>query len=467
MDPLKLEMILKTFRTEFAGAKNDEFLSISTDSRVSQTKGLFFALTGERFDGHDFVSQAIDNGHTGIVVRKDMYEKVREKTGNKIQDVTVFTVPDTLKALGDLASAYLKSKKAKRIAITGSCGKTTTKELLASMLSVNNKVIRTEGNLNNLIGLPLTSFRVESDTDFAVLEMGMNAFGEIKRLAEISAPHIAMITNVRPAHLEGVGSIEGVLKAKWELFENSPADCICVINLGDEMIRNAAESLKRKKVTCSRETDADVMLLSEPLLQNDYTDVKLRIYGRPLSVRLPVPGLHIVENLLVAASAAVAAGLSAEEIKEGAEKLSPVKGRMNILRSGGTTIIDDSYNANPASVESALRFLSQAEVNQRIAVLADMLELGLHSAALHQKIGLLVAELKNIDALILFGREISALKEGAIKAGYPENRIFMAVSHQDAVSVVKKLVRGNSAVLIKGSHSMHMEKVVEELKAIL
>ncbi|MCX7958121.1 MAG: UDP-N-acetylmuramoyl-tripeptide--D-alanyl-D-alanine ligase [Deltaproteobacteria bacterium] len=467
MDSLKLEMLLKTFRTEFFGTKNEEFLSVSTDSRQPLTKGLFFALTGERFDGHDFVSQAIDNGHTGIVIRKDMFEKVKERTGRKIQDVTVFCVPDTLKSLGDLASAYLLSKKAKRFAITGSCGKTTTKELLASMLSAGYKVIKTEGNLNNLIGLPLTAFRVESDTDFAVLEMGMNAFGEIKRLTEISLPHIAAITNVRPAHLEGVGSIDGVLKAKWELFENSPEECICVINLDDERIKTASESLKRKKITCSLKENADVMLTADPVLMSEYTDVRLKITGKTVSVRLPLPGLHNVSNLLVASAAAVAAGISIDEITAGAESVIPVKGRMNILRFGSTILVDDSYNANPASVEGALRFLSSLSVSQRIAVLADMLELGLESSELHNQIGALVAKLGNIDALVLFGREISYMKEGAVRAGYPSDRIFMAVSHQDAVSIVKRLIRGNTAVLIKGSHSMHMEKVVEELKAIL
>lgn len=467
MVPLKLEMILKTFRVKFIGYKNEEFLSVSTDSRIPQERGLFFALAGERFDGHDFVNQAIDNGNIGIVIRKDMFEKVKERIGKKIHDITLFCVPDTLRALGDLASAYLKSHKAKRIAITGSCGKTTTKELLASILSVNNKVVYTEGNLNNLIGLPLTSFRVTTDTDFAILEMGMNAFGEIKRLTEIVEPHIGLITNVRPAHLEGVGSIDGVLKAKWELFENSPDDCICIINLDDERISKLESSLQRKKIKCSAKMDADVTLASMPIIFEDHTEVKLKIMNNYVKIKLPIPGIHNVDNLIMASAAASAIGISPEEIKEGVESVTPPKGRMNLLRFGKVVVIDDSYNANPSSMENALRFLSSFNSGQRIAVLADMLELGLESSSLHQYIGKVVAELRNIDALILLGREISALKEGAIKEGYPENRIFMAVSHQDVVSVIKRLIKNDSVVLVKGSHSMQMEKVVEELKAIL
>lgn len=468
MEPLRLEMLLKTFRIEFVGSKNEEFCSVTTDSRVNTEKGLFFALKGERFDGHDFVAQAIDNGNIGIVIRKEMCEKVLKSIGRRAQNVTIFCVQDPLKALGDLASAYLKSKRAKRIGISGSCGKTTTKELIASILKVNHRVVKTEGNLNNLIGLPLTAFNAGSDTDFIVLEMGMNAFGEIKRLTEISSPHIAAITNIRPAHLEGVGSIEGVLKAKWELFENSPEDCICIVNLDDEMIKRNLGSLKRKVITCSSRGDADVTLLSPPDVRADFSSVKMKILKESLSVRLPLAGLHNVSNLLVASAIAVAAGLSLDEIKEGAESVSPVKGRMNIFRAGSNTIIDDSYNANPSSVESALRFLSSFDSQRRIAVLADMLELGLESAGMHSKIGALIAELKNIDAIVLLGRDVVYIKDGAIRNGYPMDKVFMAINHQDAVSIVRSLIRGSSAaVLVKGSHAMNMEKVVEELVAIL
>ncbi len=467
MNPIRMEMILKTFKTEFVGRGNEEFFNISTDSRVISDRGLFFALRGENFDGHNFVNQAIDNGNIGIVIRKDMLGEVKEKLGKRFQEITIFAVNDTLRSLGDLASTYIKSKKARKIAITGSCGKTTTKELLASMLSMSYKTVKTEGNLNNLIGMPLTAFKIETDTDFAILEMGMNAFGEIKRLAEIACPDVSVITNVKPAHLEGVGSVEGVLHAKWELFENSGTETICIVNLDDPLIADAAGSLKKRKITCSAKSVADVMLNSEPLVKEDHTDVKLKIGREVLSIRLPLVGVHNVENLLIASAAAFACGVPIEEIKEGAEAVNRIKGRMNVIKLNGISVIDDTYNANPASVESALKFLSLYESNQRIAVLADMLELGIESYSLHKKIGKIVAELKNINALVLLGREVSAIKEGALLSGYPEDKIFMVVSHTDAVSVVRKLVRGNTVILIKGSHSMHMEKVVEELRVIL
>ncbi|MGC8927332.1 MAG: UDP-N-acetylmuramoyl-tripeptide--D-alanyl-D-alanine ligase [Myxococcota bacterium] len=466
MEPIRLEMLLRTFKTEFLGYRNEEFLNISTDSRVVTERGIFFALSGERFDGHDFVNQAIDNGNIGVVVNRGRVEYVKSQMGRRFQETTLFAVPDTLRALGDLAAAYLNSKKVTRIAITGSCGKTTTKELLASMLSVNHKTLKTEGNYNNLIGLPLTAFRVDSNIEYAVFEMGMNAFQEIKRLTEIASPNIAMITNVREAHLEGVGSVEGVLDAKWELFENSKEECICVINLDDERIAGRAESLKRKKVTCSKNKDADITLQSEPIIHSDYTDLRLRIGSRSIPIRLKIAGVHNIDNLLLAAAGAHAAGLTIEEIKEGAEAVRPVKGRMNIIRLSSITLIDDTYNANPSSMEGALRFLSSQNAEQRIAVLADMLELGMDSYRLHQRIGEIIATLGNIDALILLGREVVAIRDGAVKSGYAQDRIFMAVNHSDAVSIIKKLAHNQAWVLIKGSHSMNMEKVVEELRAI-
>ena len=467
MEPIKLEMVLKTFKTEFSGVKNEEYLSVSTDSRNSVERGLFFALAGERFDGHDFVNQAIDNGNVGIVIQRENLEKVKGAIGKRIQKTTIFAVQDTLKALGDLASSYLKAMKARRIAITGSCGKTTTKEIISAILSVNHRVVKTEGNLNNLIGLPLTSFNVEATTEFAVLEMGMNAFGEIKRLTAISQPHIGLITNVREAHLEGVGSIEGVLSAKWELFENIPEDSTCIVNLDDPMILKKADSIKRKTITFSKNRRADVMLESEPLVHNDHSDVRLRIGQKNLSVRLNLAGMHNVDNLLAAVSVAFALGIDTSDIKRGVESVQSVSGRMNLIRLSDSTVIDDTYNANPSSMEGALRYLSLSDSSKRIAVLSDMLELGMDSYNLHFRIGTIIAALKNIDFLVLLGREVVGIKDGAIKSGFDENRIFMAISHNDAASIVRKLIEKNSAVLVKGSHSMRMDKVVEELKAIL
>ncbi len=466
MEPIRLEMILKTFRTEFSGFKNDEFRSISTDSRKPSEDGLFFALSGERFDGHDFVSQAIDNGNKGIVIKRENLEKVKSQIGKRIQNVTIFAVPDPLKALGDLAAMYLKLKNAKRIAITGSCGKTTTKELINSIFAVNHRVIRTEGNLNNLIGLPLTSFGVMPDTEFAILEMGMNAFGEIKRLTEIVMPHVALITNVRNAHIEGVGSLEGVLRAKWELFENAPADCICIINEDDEMLMRNVSDLENKKITFSRNKNTDIALESQPIIHFDHSDIRIRIGKDKVSLRLNVPGMHNVDNLLAASAVAYSLGITVEEIKSGVEKLCPVNGRMEIIRLKNMVVINDSYNANPSSMESALRFLSASESPQRVAILADMLELGADSNILHNRIGNMIGEINNIHDLILLGREVTAIKEGAIKKGFPEDKVFMAISHQDAVSILRKNLKNGSTVLVKGSHSMKMNIIVEELRAI-
>jgi len=467
MEPIKLEMILKTFRTGFSGVKNDSFYTISTDSRNSVDRGLFFALKGERFDGHDFVNQAIDNGNTGIVVKRENLERIKNSLGKRIQRTTIFAVEDTLRALGYLASAYLKSMKAKRIAITGSCGKTTTKEIISSILSVNHRVVKTEGNLNNLIGLPLTAFNVESSTDFAVLEMGMNAFGEIKRLTEIAMPHLGLITNIREAHLEGVGSIEGVLRAKWELYENMPEDSICVVNLDDPMINNRLDMLNKKKVTFSRTKRADVMLESDSVVKGNVSEVRLRIGNRNISLSFGLLGLHNIDNLLAAVAVASALDIDVEDIKSGVESMRPVPGRMNQITISDVILIDDTYNANPSSMEGGLRYLSSLDVSRRIAVLADMLELGMESYSLHFRIGRVIAELKNIDYLVLLGREVAGIKEGAVKNGFSENRIFMAIGHRDAASIVRNLVEKGTAILVKGSHSMGMEKVVQELKVIL
>lgn len=466
MEPIKLEMILRTFKSEFIGARNNNFLTVSTDSRKNSEEGIFFALTGKRFDGHDFVGQAVENGNKGLVINRFSLEKVKSQIGKRLQNVTIFAVSDTLSALGDLASVYLCNRKAKRVALTGSCGKTTTREIISSILSLNHRVIKTDGNLNNLIGLPLTAFRVLSDTEFAILEMGMNAPGEIKRLTEIALPHIALITNVRPAHIEGVGSLKGVLEAKWELFENAPNDCICVINEDDEMLMKNLASLRHKKVTFSRYKKSDVSLDSEPLLHPNFSEVRMRIGNRKISLKFHIPGIHNVDNLLAAAAVAYSIGVSPDEIALGAERVNPVSGRMEMLRLNNITVINDTYNANPASVESALRFLSSLESSQRVAILADMLELGMESYVLHNRIGNLIGELNNIDILILLGREVAAIRDGAIKNGFPIDKIFMAISRQDVVFILRKNIKNGATVLVKGSHSMQMEKVVEELKLI-
>ena len=372
------------------------------------------------------------------------------------------TVPDTLKALGDLASWHRNRFDLPLIGITGSNGKTTTKEMLATILAQSGPGLKTRGNLNNLIGLPLMLLRLTKRDRWAVLEMGMSEPGEIDRLAEIAAPRIGVITNAFAAHLESMGSVEAVAKAKGELFMRLPADGCAVYNADDPLISRCSTPTAVKRLSFGLR-GAEISSEGIESLGRSGLRFTLRLLGADVPVRMKVFGLHNVYNALAAAAAAHALGVSAELIREGLEEFTPFDKRFHLEVVGGIVLVDDSYNANPASMAAALVTLREIREECRsIAVLGDMLELGKGSETAHREVGLLAATC--VDRLYVMGEMAEVVAAGAVDGGLNSENIVLARSHEEIVADLRRrLVKGDN-ILVKGSRGMRMEIVAEAVR---
>ena len=430
------------------------FSAISTDTRALPAGALFVALRGERHDAHAFAADAAAAGARGVLVEREV---------TVARDVTVLTVLDTLRALQELAASLRRRCAARVVAITGSNGKTTTKEMLAAILaaaSAPDDVLKTHGNLNNLIGVPLTLLRLSGEERWAVIEMGMNAPGEIARLTEIADPDVGVITNVAAAHLEGVGTLDGVAHAKGELYERMRRDAVAVANADDARVAALAARFSGRVVRFGAGTEVDAMHVECDATGAAAFD--LCIGGKTARVRLPMSGRHNVANALAAAAAAHALGVDLDAIRRGLEAVAPLGNRMRrITLPNGATIVNDSYNANPASVAAGLRSLRDAAAQRRIAVLGDMLELGAASAALHREVGRLAGEL-GIDALYLCGDFAGETAAGA-RQTMPGDAVHVAASHQAIAAQLADAIRAGDWVLVKGSRGQRMEEVVRLL----
>jgi UDP-N-acetylmuramoyl-tripeptide--D-alanyl-D-alanine ligase len=426
---------------------------VSTDTRSLSTGDLFVPLVGEHFDGHDFLEKAVAAGARGCLAQPGY--SADDRVGG---EGLLVIVPDTLHALGEVARAYLEGTSARVVGITGSNGKTTTKEMTAAALSAYGQVHATHGNFNNLIGLPQTAFEVRPHHEFAVLEMGMNQTGEIARLTEIACPDVGLITSVAAAHLEGLGTVQGVARAKGELFAGLGPDAVAVINTRDKHIKRLAEGLSCKTLTVGTGPDVDISV--EGLRRNGVAGffASLVIGGETYDLRLRALGRHDVYNAALAIGVVVALGL---DPRPGLDALFAYQGLSNRLSwkvtPTGVNVIDDTYNANPASMRAALQTLVEvAPPGRKIAVLGDMLEMGEGAAEFHEEIGMLAADL-DVDILVAVGPNGPVMA-----AGYGDD----ALSANDASLVLDQVVgvaRSGDWVLVKGSRGMRMERVVAAL----
>ncbi len=436
-----------------AGCPEAAFAGVSTDSRSVGEGQLFVALSGPNFDGHDYVAAALAAGAAGAVVRAGFSLPDSEET-------CLFEVPDTLAALGDLAAAWRQEHSALVAAITGSNGKTTTKEMLAAILGQRHRVLATKGNLNNLIGLPLTLMRLGEEHTACVLEMGMNAPGEIARLTQIAAPEAGVITNVGPAHIGMLGSLEAIARAKGELFEDLSPAATAVVNLDDPLLAPYAASLSCRVVSFGIDSAADVTAGGVTELGTHQSFV-LDLAGERVKVRLAAPGRHNVFNALAAAATAWSLGQGAEAVSAGLEAFVPVPGRLNLLgRSGGPTVVDDTYNANPASVASGLAAAAAMAQGRALAlVLGDMKELGDFAPALHRETGRLAVRL-GCRLVLAVGEHASEVAVGAREEGLAAGRAVAFAAMAELLAAAPGLLAENDLVLVKGSRSMAMERVV-------
>ncbi len=392
-------------------------IGVSTDTRSLMPENLFVALKGPRFNGHDHILQAFEKGAAAVLVSESVPQ------GMVPADKGVIEVEDTLKALGDLAGLWRRKFPVTLTGISGSNGKTSTKEMLAAILELEGPTLKNPGNLNNWIGLPLSLFFLNEDHRFAVMEMGMNHSGEIARLCQIARPSVGLLTNVGPAHLEAFGTLEAVAKAKGELFEALEPDHWAVINVDDPRIKELARTCRARKITFGLAPEAQVR--AEPLEISD-RGVRFRIlFQGEEEVFLPVQGEHNISNALGAAATALALGLSLQKVKQGLEHFHLPEHRLQIKKGlWGLRLIDDTYNANPASMKVALKaFDSLRQGKGGGLVLGDMLELGDQAVEAHRELGRLIGEM-GVDYLLCLGPLSEEVLKEAQKAVRPPLKAF-------------------------------------------
>ncbi|MBW2636800.1 MAG: UDP-N-acetylmuramoyl-tripeptide--D-alanyl-D-alanine ligase [Deltaproteobacteria bacterium] len=443
------------------GQRSDRrFEGLSTDSRTTGKRSCFVPLVGERFDGHDYIADALKKGATAVLCSKAR----RELAASFPRDISAIIVDDTLKALGDMARFWKKQFAIPVVAITGSSGKTTTKEMMAAIAGISMNVLKNKGNFNNLIGLPLTLLELNSGQEMAIVEMGTNSRGEIKRLTEISEPDIGVVTNIGPAHLEGFGSLESVRDEKGDLLLGMKRSGMAITNGDDEMSAGLAHKWQGRKITFGMRRDADVRARDVVMKGQGTMAFKLDIGKTCRMVEIAAPGIHNVYNALAAAAAALASGIAHDDIYSGLNKFRQISGRMSIHRlKNGAYLVDDAYNANPASVREALVTLKELRGREEsIVVFGDMLELGDGSEKLHEEAGMVMAE-TGVRKIFLRGNFSRAVARGLTRGGVGEDHIFFADSPDLLVDHLREYLCPQHWLLVKGSRGMKMERFVQAI----
>lgn len=442
------EIIVATNGKLLSGNINDDVIGFTQDTRNIEKGNMYIPLVGENSDGHDYIEQAFQLGASSIITAKEVH----------YEDKNVILVEDTLKAMSDMA-AYLRThRNVKVIGITGSVGKTSTKDMIYSVVSTKYKTLKTLGNYNNHIGLPLTILR-HTDEEVMILEMGMNHLGEIHHLTKIARPDVAAITNVGTAHIGELGSRENILKAKMEVTDGLKENGTLVINNDNDMLATVKEDgyhLMKVGIynSCHLQAINVRLELEESFFDIDYL-------GQIYYVHVPVSGEHFVYNALIAIAIGLSIDISIQQCIEGIEHFELTKKRMDIIEiKGGIKVIDGTYNANLDSMKSSLDVLSQYK-NRKIAVLADMLELGTYEQELHEEVGKYVVE-KDIDELLCVGQASSYIIDKAQELGL--SNAYHFIDNNSLCDYLNELLEKDDVVLIKGSNGMHLKDVVEYLK---
>ncbi|MEM8954871.1 MAG: UDP-N-acetylmuramoyl-tripeptide--D-alanyl-D-alanine ligase [Verrucomicrobiota bacterium] len=453
MKALKLSLIAKYCGGSLLqGVPSREAIGVSTDSRTIGKGDVFVALKGEHFDGHDYLEEVAGKGCAAVVVSE-------LPASSEVVECGIIHVGDTLLALQEMGKAYRRALDLKVVVITGSSGKTSTKDMIEGVLRQRYSVNATRGNLNNHIGLPLTILGTEADHECGVWEIGMNHPGEIEVLAEIAGPDIGVITNVGTAHIEFMGSRDGIAREKGMLAEAVSQDGCVVLNAGDDYTDAIAGRAAARVVRAGIEAGDIVGRLVRP--EAGGSVFVMEAGGKEREIHIPVPGRHMVGNALLAAAVGVELGLSVEEIAAGLGEMTLTGGRLERKERDGVTYLDDSYNANPDSMRAALETLAGERVNgKRIAVLGRMAELGETAEAAHRELGGRVVS-HGIDLLVTVGVEADLIGEGA--GSGVESRHY--ATHAEAVRALRDTLAPGDVVLLKGSRSAGMEQVLEGLMA--
>lgn len=437
-----------------------EVEGISTDSRTIQAGELFIPLVGDNFDGHQFLANMPDKGIFVALASENWLSK-----NTPPEELTIIVVQDTLVALGNLAQEFRNRYEIPIVGITGSNGKTTTKEMLATILEQLGNGLKTEGNLNNLIGLPKMLFKLRGEHQWSILEMGMSEPGEIDRLAQIAQPQIGVILNAFPAHLESMVSVENVARAKGELLLNLPVGGYAIVNNDDLLISMQPSPADVNRITFGCSDTAQVKASNIRTFGTNGQHFTLTIYDNQHEVSLKAYGVHNIYNALAAAAAATALGIPTELIISGLTAFTAYDKRFNLQQLGQIFLIDDTYNANPASVKAALDTLLELKGNAKTFVaLGDMLELGRNEAELHRMVGVQAAKVSN--KLYLYGELSKFIAEGAINAGMQNKDIITGKSHAEIAAAICGASQPGDFVLLKGSRGMKMENIAIAMKKI-
>jgi UDP-N-acetylmuramoyl-tripeptide--D-alanyl-D-alanine ligase len=461
--PWTVNEILKATGGELlCGDKERQFAAVSIDSRNITADDIFVAIEGNVHDGHSFISNVLKQGLAGLVVNRPKAKDLPISTW-QTQKVACVAVADTTRALGDLAAFHRSRMDVAVIAITGSNGKTTTRQMTAEVVAKKFDTLSTVGNYNNQIGVPLTLLRLMPEHKWAVVELGTNSPGEIARLAQICSPDIGVITNIGPAHLEGLGTLDGVMREKEQLIDHLRPRGKAVLNADDRRVYKIASRTKKEVLLFGQSKNARIRATAVKE-KTAGISFNLDLPEESLRVDLKAPGQFMVINALAAAAVGHLLGIAAQDIRAGLEKFEPAWGRMNIFQTAnGIHIIDDTYNANPDSMMAAITTLKSLRANNRsILVAGDMLELGKQAESLHRQVGAWAAA-AGINQLWVTGDFAGAVISGAKDAGMKVEQLFTG-SQEKILIELKKSLKPGDWVLVKGSRGARMDAVVKGLK---
>lgn len=465
---LTVAHFLQTLSNYRPNGKEPALTSVVMDSREAQAGSLFVAEKGERADGHDFVEAAFANGAIAALIDKPLSGAVPTvdlRDGSAPPALPAerpfyLLVDNTVTALQRAAQAWYRQFSPRTIGITGSVGKTSTKELTHAVLSQRYRTFKSEGNRNSILGLPLTVFGVRPYHERAVLEMAMYIRGEIAQLAALFPPQVGVVTLIGPVHLERVGSMEGIVAAKQELIEALPADGVAILNKDDRRVMGMAAHTQAQIFTYGLDPGADLWADNIRAMGLDGVRFTLHYQDEALSLQVPLLGRHSVHTSLRAAAVGLVEGLSWEEIAAGLRQNPNELRLVAVPGPKNTTIIDDTYNANPESVMAALNLLHDLR-GRHVAVLGDMLELGQVEESSHRLIGRRVADVA--QALVTVGERAHWIAEEALRVGMPANRVHSVETTEAAVPILESIIQEDDFVLVKGSYSMRMDRIVTAL----
>ena len=456
MKKLTLQNIAIAVGGTYVGKQMQKSLTVSaitTDSREVDQGSLFVPIAGNRVDGHDFIKQVMEKGALCTLSERDLpgvsYPYIR--------------VESSLQAVKDIAEFYLQQLQIPVVGVTGSVGKTSTKEMIAAVLEQKYKVLKTQGNFNNELGLPLTVFNLRENDEIAVLEMGISEFGEMHRLAKVARPDTCVITNIGQCHLENLKSRDGVLKAKTEIFDYLKADGKIILNGDDDKLASirSVKNIEPLFFGITNQTE----IFADQIENHGLKGISCRIHvgDESFTVLIPIPGQHMVYNALAGTAVGYTYGLSIFQIREGIQNLHSLSGRFHIIETQDYTIIDDCYNASPISMKASLEVLQDA-LGRKVAILGDMGELGADENALHEEVGMFAGQC-NIDQVICIG-PLSVYLAAGVKKINPDMKVIHMETKEEFLCNPEAFIKKGDTLLVKASHFMQFERIVAALGTV-